>query len=150
VNVSLRVHELLEEVRVARFFMQTVRCEWEGLEEELEHYHAEGKNLYRVYVLHSLIDILFGCHIARGSSVISYVFSLGKVCFVAKITRDTKISQLKLDWHVSTISIKFCFPSHKSRSRGLYTLSQHSHSKGLKPYESRRSALRRESHVVFQ
>ena len=108
-NVSLRVHELLEEVRVARFFMQTVCCERECLEQELEHDHAKGKNLYLIDVFHSLIDILFWCHIPRGPSVISDVFSLRNVCFVAKITRDTEISQLKLDWHVSTISIKLVF-----------------------------------------
>jgi hypothetical protein len=86
VNVSLRVHELLEEVRVARFFMQTVRCEWEGLEQELEHDNAEGEDLDLIDVFHSLIDILFGCHIAGGASVINDVFSLRKMSFVAKIT----------------------------------------------------------------
>jgi hypothetical protein len=85
-NVSIRVHELFEEVRVARFFMQTVRCEWEGLEQELEHDHAERENLHLVDIFHSLIDILFWCHIAGGASVINDVFSLRKMSFVAKIT----------------------------------------------------------------
>jgi hypothetical protein len=85
-NIFLRIHELLEEVRVARFFMQTVRCEWEGLEQELEHDHAERENLHLVDIFHSLIDILFWCHIAGGASVINDVFSLRKMSFVAKIT----------------------------------------------------------------
>ena len=85
-NIFLRIHELLEEVRVARFFMQTVRCEWEGLEQEFEHDHAERENLHLVDIFHSLIDILFWCHIAGGASVINDVFSLRKMSFVAKIT----------------------------------------------------------------
>ena len=85
-NVSIRVHELLEEVRVARFFMQTVRCEWEGLEQELEHDHAEREDLHLVDVFHSLVNILFRCHIAGGTSVINDIFSLRKMSFVAKIT----------------------------------------------------------------
>jgi len=79
VNVSLRVHELLEEVRIARFFMQTVCCEREGFEQELEHDNAKGKYLYLEDIFHSLIDILFWCHVPRGASVISDVFSLRKV-----------------------------------------------------------------------
>ena len=85
-NIFLRIHELLEEVRVARFFMQTVRCEWEGLEQELEHDHAEREDLHLVDIFHSLIHILFWCHIAGGPSMVNYVFSLRKMSFVAKIT----------------------------------------------------------------
>ena len=81
-NVSIRVHELLEEVRVARFFMQTVRCEWESLKQELEHDDPEGEDLHLVDIFHSLIHILFWCHIAGGPSMVNYVFTLRKVCFV--------------------------------------------------------------------
>jgi hypothetical protein len=86
VNVSLRINEFFEKIFVSPFFIQTVRCEWKGLEEELEHDNAEGEDLDLIDIFHSLIDILLGCHIAGGSSVIDDVFSLRKVCFVAKIT----------------------------------------------------------------
>jgi hypothetical protein len=86
VNVSLRIYELFEKVRVACFFMQTVRCEWEGLEQELEHDHAEREDLHLIDIFNSLIDILLRCHVPGGPSVIDDVFSLRKVCFVAKIT----------------------------------------------------------------
>ena len=85
-NVSIRVHELFEEVRVARFFMQTIGCEWESLEQELEHDDPEREDLHLVDVFHSLVNILFWCHIAGGTSVINDVFSLRKMSFVAKIT----------------------------------------------------------------
>jgi len=108
-NVSLRIYEFFEEPRISPFFIQTVRCEWESLEKKFKHDNAEGEDLYLVDILHSLIYILFGCHVPRGPSVINDVFSLGKVCFVAKITGNAEISQLKLDWHVSAISIKLVF-----------------------------------------
>jgi hypothetical protein len=111
VNISLRVHELFEEVRVARFFMKTVRCEWESLEQELEHDDPEGEDLHLVDIFHSLVDILFWCHIAGGTSVINDIFSLRKMSFVHKITGNAEICHLKLDWHVSTISKELVFLS---------------------------------------
>ena len=108
-NVSLRVHELFEEARISPFFMQTVHSEWKGLEQELEHNNTEGENFDLVDILHSLIDILLGGHVSWGASMIDHVFSLRKVSFVAKVSRHAKISELKLDRHVSTISIELVF-----------------------------------------
>lgn len=103
-NVSLRVHELFEKTMVSTFFMQTVHSEWEGLEQELEHDHPEGEHLNLVNILDSFIDILFGGHVPWGASMINHVFSLRKVSFVAKVSRNAEISQFKLDRHISTIS----------------------------------------------
>jgi hypothetical protein len=80
-NFSLRINDLLEEAWVNRFFMQNFRCEREGLEQELENDNPEGEYLNLIDVFHSLIDILLGCHIAGGPSVIKMVFSVSKAMF---------------------------------------------------------------------
>jgi hypothetical protein len=86
VNVSIRINELFEEIFVSPIFIHTVGCEWESLEQELEHDNAEREDLHLIDVFNSLINILLGCHVSGGPSVIDDVFSLRKVCFVAKIT----------------------------------------------------------------
>jgi hypothetical protein len=82
-DFSLRINDLLEEAWVNRFFMQNFRCEREGLEleQELENDNVEGEYLNLIDVFHSLIDILLGCHIAGGPSVINNVFSVSKAMF---------------------------------------------------------------------
>jgi hypothetical protein len=48
----------------------------------LEHDHSERGDLCLVDVLYSLIDILLGCHVPGGASVINDAFSLRKESFV--------------------------------------------------------------------
>ena len=91
-DVSLRVHELFEEAMVSTFFMQTFHSEREGLEQDLKHDHPEGEDFYLIDILHSFIDILFGCHVPWGPSMIDNVFSLLKVIFIGKVSRHAEIS----------------------------------------------------------